>query len=163
MSSEPKRKLAAIMFTDMVGYTALMQKDDVQARELLQRHRDKITPLIEKHLTEIIQYVGDGTLSIFGSAIEAVNCATEIQRNLVDVKEISLRIGIDVGDVVIDGDEVYGDGVNIASRLEPLSAPGGINISGRVFDDVKNHKDISVESLGKINLKNVNCVDIVTR
>jgi len=151
----PKRKLAAIMFTDMVGYTALMQEDEDKARELIQRHRDLMKPIIEKYNGEILQYVGDGTFCSFESAIESAKCAIEIQKELKSDKEISLRIGIHVGDVVIDGDEVYGDGVNVASRLEPLSAPGGVNISGRVYDDLKNHKDISVESLGEIELKNV--------
>ena len=132
----PTRKLAAIMFTDMVGYTSLMQKDEVQARELVQNHREIIKPLIEKHAGEVIQYVGDGTFSTFGSAIEAVNCAAEIQRHLLDVKGISVRIGLHVGDVVVEGEEVYGDGVNVASRLEPLAEPGGIFISGRVYDDI---------------------------
>jgi len=155
MPSEPKRKLAAIMFTDMVGYTALMQEDEDKARELIQRHRELMKPIIEKYNGEILQYVGDGTFCSFESAIESANCAVEIQKGFKTDKEISLRIGIHVGDVVIDGDEVYGDGVNVASRLEPLSAPGGVNISGRVYDDLKNHKDISVESLGEIELKNV--------
>ena len=155
MPPEPKRKLSAIMFTDMVGYTALMQEDEDKARELIQRHRELMKPIIEKYNGEILQYVGDGTFCSFESAIESANCAVEIQRGFKTDKEISLRIGIHVGDVVIDGDEVYGDGVNVASRLEPLSAPGGVNISGRVYDDLKNHKDISVESLGEIKLKNV--------
>ena len=155
MPSEPKRKLAAIMFTDMVGYTALMQEDEDKARELIQRHRELMKPIIEKYNGEILQYVGDGTFCSFESAIESANCAVEIQKGFKSDKEISLRIGIHVGDVVIDGDEVYGDGVNVASRLEPLSAPGGVNISGRVYDDLKNHKDISIESLGEIKLKNV--------
>ena len=155
MPSEPKRKLAAIMFIDMVGYTALMQKDEVKARELVQRQRDIITPLIESHSGEIIQYVGDGTFVTFGSAIEAVNCAAEIQGHLPDLKEISLRIGIHVGDVVVEGDEVYGDGVNVASRLEPLAEPGGVCISGRVYDDIKNQRDIETVFLGEKSLKNV--------
>jgi len=155
MPSKSKRKLAAIMFTDMVGYTALMQEDEDKARELIQRHRELMKPIIEKYNGEILQYVGDGTFCSFESAIESANCAIEIQKELKTDKEISLRIGIHVGDVVIDGDEVYGDGVNVASRLEPLSAPGGVNISGRVYDDLKNHKDINVESLGEIELKNV--------
>jgi len=155
MPSEPKRKLAAIMFTDMAGYTALMQEDEHKARELVQNHREIIKPLIEKHAGEVIQYVGDGTFCTFGSAIEAVNCATEIQRHLLEVKEISLRIGIHVGDVVVDGDEVYGDGVNVASRLEPLAEPGGVCISGRVYDDIRNQPDIETLFIGEKNLKNV--------
>ena len=155
MPSEPKRKLAAIMFTDMVGYTAMMQKAELRARELVQNHREIIKPLIEKHAGEVVQYVGDGTFSTFGSAIEAVNCAIEIQRNLKDNEELSLRIGIHVGDVVVEGDEVYGDGVNVASRLEPMAEAGGVCISGRVYDDIRNQEDMETKFLGEKVLKNV--------
>ena len=155
MPSNPKRKLAAIMFTDMVGYTALMQKAEMKARELVQNHREIIKPLIEKHAGEVIQYVGDGTFSTFASAIEAVNCAIEIQRSLKDNEELSLRIGIHVGDVVVEGDEVYGDGVNVTSRLEPLAEPGGVCISERVYDDIKNQLDMETAFLGEKSLKNV--------
>ncbi len=117
MPPEPKRKLAAIMFTDMVGYTALMQEDEDKARELIQRHRELIKPIIEKYNGSILQYVGDGTFCSFESVIESANCAIEIQKGFKTDKEISLRIGIHVGDVVIDGDEVYGDGVNVASLI----------------------------------------------
>jgi len=110
MPSEPKRKLAAIMFTDMVGYTALMQDDEPQARELIERQREILTPLVKRHDGKVLQYVGDGTFCTFNSAIEAVNCAIEIQQALQIEEAISLRIGIHVGDVVVKGDEVYGDG-----------------------------------------------------
>ena len=155
MPSEPKRKLAAIMFTDMVGYTALMQKDEDKARELIERHRAHMKPFIEKHGGEIIQFVGDGTFCRFDSAKEAVNAAVEIQKVLELEPEINLRIGIHVGDVVVKGDEVYGDGVNIASRLEPLAEPGGVCISGRVYDDIRNQPDMNAEFLGEKSLKNV--------
>jgi len=139
----------------MVGYTALMQKAELKARELVQNHREIIKPLIEKHAGEVIQYVGDGTFSTFASAIEAVNCAIEIQRSLKDNEELSLRIGIHVGDVVVEGDEVYGDGVNVTSRLEPLAEPGGVCISERVYDDIKNQLDMETAFLGEKSLKNV--------
>ena len=155
MPSDLKRKLAAIMFTDMVGYTALMQKDEPKARELIERQREILTPLVIKHDGEVLQYVGDGTFCTFNSAIEAVNCAIEIQIALLTEEGISLRIGIHVGDVVVKGDEVYGDGVNVASRLEPLAEPGGICISGKVYDDVRNKPDIEVVFVGNKSLKNV--------
>jgi len=155
MTESPKRKLAAIMFTDMVGYTALMQKEESKARELIERHRAHMRPFVEKHGGEIIQFVGDGTFCRFDSAIEAVNSALEIQKVLELEPEINLRIGIHVGDVVVDGDEVYGDGVNVASRLEPLAEPGGICVSSRVRDDIKNQSGMSLASLGKKDLKNV--------
>ena len=154
-ADSPKRKLAAIMFTDMAGYTALMQKDEQRARDLIENQRDLITPLVKKHDGELLQYVGDGTFCTFNSAIEAVNCAIEIQRDLAGEDEINLRIGIHVGDVVVKGDEIYGDGVNVAARLEPLSSPGGICISGRVYDDIKNQRDIESVFIGEESLKNV--------
>ena len=155
MPSEPKRKLAAIMFTDMVGYTAMMQKDEDRARELIERHRDLMKPHINKHDGEIIQYVGDGTFCRFDSAKEAVNAALEIQHVFQLEDDMSLRIGIHVGDVVVKGDEVYGDGVNVASRLEPLAEAGGICVSHQVYENIKNQSGLSLASLGKKDLKNV--------
>jgi len=155
MPSEPKRKLAAIMFTDMVGYTALMQDDEPKARKLIERHRAHMKPFVEKHGGEIIQFVGDGTFCRFDSAIEAVNSAVEIQKVLEMEPEINLRIGIHVGDVVVDGDEVYGDGVNVASRLESLAEPGGICLSGEVYTQIKNQPDIDLIAGGSKELKNV--------
>ena len=155
MSDSPKRKLAAIMFTDMVGYTALMQKDESKARELIQRHRELMKPHVAKHGGEILQYVGDGTFCTFDSAIEAVNAALEIQYVFKLESEMSLRIGIHVGDVVVEGDEVYGDGVNVASRIEPLAEPGGICVTDKVYDNLKNQKGMHITSLGEKELKNV--------
>ncbi len=128
MPSEPKRKLAAIMFTDMVGYTSLMENDEGKARGLIQRHRDLMKPYVDKHGGEIIQYIGDGTFCRFDSAIKAVNAAVEIQRSLLE-DEIDLRIGIHIGDIVSEGGDIYGDGINVASRLEPLAPLGGICVS----------------------------------
>ena len=155
MTSKPKRKLAAIMFTDMVGYTALMQEDEDKARELIERHRDLMKPHVDKHGGEIIQYVGDGTFCRFDSAKEAVNAALEIQHVFELEDDMSLRIGIHVGDVVVKGDEVYGDGVNVASRLEPLAKTGGICVSRQVYENIKNQSGLSLSSLGKKDLKNV--------
>jgi len=150
------RKLAAIMFTDMVGYTFLMQEDEEKARELIQRHRSLMKPLVEKHNGEVIQYVGDGTFCRFDSAKEAVNAALEIQYVLKVEKDLALRIGIHIGDVVVEGEEVYGDGVNVASRLEPLAEAGGICVSHQVYENIKNQQRIKLTSLGKKALKNVN-------
>ena len=143
------------MFTDMVGYTSLMQKDEPRARKLIESQREILTPLVKKHDGEVLQYVGDGTFCTFNSAIEAVNCAIEIQLALLTEVAIRLRIGIHVGDVVVKGDEVYGDGVNVASRLEPLAEPGGICISGKVYDEVRNKPDIEAVFVGNKSLKNV--------
>ena len=155
MPSEPKRKLVAIMFTDMVGYTSLMQSDEEQARKLVQKQRDLLKPLVEKHDGTVLQYVGDGTFCMFNSAIEAVNAAMEIQRSIASEKNLKLRIGIHIGDVVKDGDEIYGDGVNIASRLEPLAPPGGVCFTGEVASSIRNQTGITFKSLGEKRLKNV--------
>ncbi len=155
MPSEPKRKLAAIMFTDMVGFTAMMQRDEPKTQKLVVKQRDIIKPLVEKHNGKVLQYTGDGTLCTFGSAIEAVSCAVEIQKALINEAEMKIRIGIHIGDIVFEGDDIYGDGVNVASRIEPLAEPGGICVSGQVYDNIKNQPGIKTTSLGSKELKNV--------
>jgi TolB-like protein len=144
------------MFTDMVGYTALMQADEQKAKQNRDRHRKILQDSVAEHQGKILQYFGDGTMIIFNSAIEAVDCAIQIQMELIKEPRIPLRIGIHTGDIVYDDEGVYGDGVNVASRIEGLSVSGAILISGKVFDDVKNHKTISTTFLGTFNLKNVN-------
>ena len=155
MLEKGKRQLAAIMFADMVGYTALMQKDEEGAHRQRERHRALISAAVENHDGEILQYYGDGTLSIFASAVEAVECAIEIQRAVAEEGIIPLRIGVHTGDIVHDTDGVYGDGVNLASRIERQSPPGGVAVSGKVFDEIKNHPSISAVSLGSVRLRNV--------
>jgi len=149
------RKLAAIMFTDIEGYTALMGENESKALEILQKNRDFLKPLIEGYNGEWLKEMGDGTLSCFNSAVDAVNCALDVQQNLRDDPELSLRIGIHIGDVVFEGGDVFGDGVNVASRIEPLAEPGGICISGRVYDDIRNKPDIETVFLGEKTLKHV--------
>ena len=155
MPSEPKRELTAIMFIDMVGYTAMMQKDERKTQNLVKRQRELIKPLVVKHSGEVLRYIGDGTLCTFRSAIEAVNCAVEIQKALKDEDEMNLRIGIHLGDIVFEGDDIYGDGVNVASRIEPLADPGGICISHQVYENIKNQPGIEADYLGEKTLKNV--------
>ncbi|MFH1196258.1 MAG: tetratricopeptide repeat protein [bacterium] len=153
--NESLRILSAIMFTDMVGYTALMQSNERHAKDLRDRHRKVLEKNISDHQGRILQYYGDGTLSIFGSAIEAVRAAVEIQKELREEPKISLRIGIHVGDVVYEDEGVYGDGVNLASRIESLSVSGAILISERVYDDIRNQSGLTAISLGSFELKNV--------
>ena len=155
MPEAQHRKLAAIMFTDLVGYTALMATDEGKALDLLQRNRKLLKPLIKSHHGEWLKEIGDGTLSSFSSAVEAVTCALDIQRTLKDDAELRLRIGIHVGDVVFSEGDVFGDGVNVASRIEPLADPGGICISDRVQDDIKNKPEIKTTFLGNKSLKGV--------
>jgi len=153
--SKRQRRLAAIMFTDIVGYSAMMQKDEVITNRLRNRHREVFTRLTEKYEGEILQYYGDGTLSIFYSTAAAVECGIEIQRELKQDPKVPLRIGIHTGDITFSDEDVFGDGVNIASRVESLCVPGGIFVTGKVYDDIKNHPTIRAESVGEHGLKNI--------
>jgi TolB-like protein/Tfp pilus assembly protein PilF len=155
MTKKKSRLLAAIMFTDMVGYTALMQKDEQKAKENRDRHRKILQNSVTNHQGKILQYYGDGTLIIFNSAIEGVDCAIQIQKELQRDPKIPSRIGIHTGDIVYDDEGVYGDGVNVASRIEGLAVSGSVLISGKVFDEVKNHKAFLTVHLGTFALKNV--------
>ncbi len=149
------RQLTAIMFTDMVGYTALMQRDEHQARQSRERQRQVLEAEIARHGGRLLQLYGDGSLSVFRSAIDAVRCAVAIQVSLQHGPPVPVRIGIHTGDVVHDEDGVFGDGVNVAARIQALSVPGGILISGKVFDEVKNHPEIETRSMGAYHLKHV--------
>jgi class 3 adenylate cyclase len=124
------------MFTDVAGYTALMESDEETARLLRDRHRTVLGGAVVESGGELLEHYGDGSLSIFGSAIEAVACALEIQRTLADDPVVPLRIGIHTGDIVREDQGVYGDGVNVASRVQGLCPPGEVRISGKVADDV---------------------------
>jgi adenylate cyclase len=149
------RQLMAIMFTDMVGYTALMQENERQALINRDRQRMVLAAAVARHDGKILQLFGDGTLSVFQSAIQAVECAIEIQAALAEHPRVPLRIGVHTGDVVRDEAGVFGDGVNVCSRIQTLSVPGGILISDKVYDEVKNQPDIKTKSMGLFQLKNV--------
>jgi adenylate cyclase len=149
------RQLAAIMFTDMEGYTALMQKNEQAAVERRNRHREVFEKAMADHGGKIMQYYGDGTLSIFSSAIHAVNAGLEMQRLFRIEPEVPLRIGIHIGDVSIDDSGIYGDGVNIASRIESSAVAGSVFISDKVFDEIKNQPQVNTISMGMFELKNV--------
>jgi len=155
MAEERTRRLAAIMFADMVGYTALMQEDEGNARTQRDRHRAILSAVVERHRGEVLEYYGDGTLSLFNSAVEAVECAIEVQLELGQEPLIPLRIGVHTGDIVHDAEGVYGDGVNVASRIEGLAAPGGVMVSAKVFDEIKNQPTIATVDMGAVTLKNV--------
>ncbi len=149
------RSLAAIMFADMVGYTKLMQEDESKAKLLRDRQRNVVDKSIATHNGRVMQYYGDGTLSMFTSAIKAVEAAREIQEQLQKDPKVPLRIGIHIGDVVHDSEGVFGDAVNVAARVQSLSVPGGVMMSGKVFEEIKNHPGIKVEAFGEHDLKNV--------
>lgn len=149
------RQLAAIMFTDIAGYTALMGEDEQKAFELLRKNRQLQKPIIEKFNGTWIKELGDGVLASFRTATDAVICAAEIQKACNNTNGLKLRIGIHVGDVVFEDKDVFDDGVNIASRLQALAPIGGIWISESVFQNVSNKKTISTKFIGEEVLKNV--------
>jgi adenylate cyclase len=149
------RQLAAILFSDMTGYTALMQENEHLARSKRKRFKDVLEAAIQEHDGKILQYYGDGSLSIFNSAINSVNCAISIQQQLQLEPKVELRIGIHTGDVVMEEESIYGDGVNLASRIESMAVPGAVFISGKVHDEIKNHDRIKTQELGYFELKNV--------
>jgi TolB-like protein/Tfp pilus assembly protein PilF len=160
-----ERKLAAIMFTDIVGYTALTQSDEARALDVLERHNKLLRPIFPKHNGREIKTIGDAFLVEFDSALAATQCAVEIQEFLHDYNvssqdewKIKLRIGIHLGDVVHKSNDVLGDAVNIASRIQPLADPEGICISEQVYDQVHNKTALSLERLAQSDLKNVRFV-----
>lgn len=153
--TEEKRQLLAIMFTDIVGYTAMMGKSEPRALETLRRNRDLHRRLIAEHRGSYLQEIGDGTMASFESAVDAVRCALALQGALRDDPGLTLRIGIHSGDVITRGGDVVGDAVNVASRIEDLAAPGGVSISGSVFESIRNRPDIEAVFLGAKSLKNV--------
>ena len=150
------RKLAAIMFTDIVGYSAMMSKDEKQAMGVLEKNRKIHKSAIAQFNGEFIKEIGDGSLSIFQSSFDVVNCALKIQKECCKESSLKVRIGIHIGDIIFRDNDVFGDGVNIASRIESSSEPDGIYISGRVYEDIKNKTDISAEFIGEKIFKNIN-------
>lgn len=150
-----KRQLAAIMFTDIIGYTALMGKDSQKALELVRISKEIQKPLVEKYNGKWIKEMGDGVLAQFNTALDAVNCAIEIQKSARAELDAKLRIGIHSGDITIEDDDVYGDGVNVASRLESIADPGGIYISDAILKAIQGQSDVQTKYLGEISLKNV--------
>ncbi len=148
------RRLVAIMFTDIVGYTSMMEKDENAAVEVIENHRRILEKYVKMHQGEVLQYYGDGSLSVFPSAIEAVDGALGIQKELTQV-QIPLRIGIHLGDVKIKGEAIFGDGVNIASRIQALGIAGSIIISEAIHHLIRNQSTIKTVSLGSFSLKNV--------
>jgi TolB-like protein/class 3 adenylate cyclase len=157
------RRLAAILAADVVGYSRLVSADEADALERLATlRREIIEPTIAGHSGRLFKVMGDGFLVEFASAVQAVTCAIAIQREteaaataLSDDKKMRLRIGIHVGDVMVEGDDLLGDGVNIAARLESIATPGGISISRSVHDQVRDRIDIGFDDKGEIALKNI--------
>src|ERR1700728_3341066 len=156
------RKLAAILAADVVGYSRMMGANEVATLSALKRHREAVfDPAVAAHNGRIVKLIGDGTIVEFGSVVDAVNCALAEQRSGAAEEEIAsqpkivIRIGINLGDVIIEGDDIYGDGVNIAARLEPLAEPGGICISSIVNESIGNRIDVHFQDGGEISVKNI--------
>ncbi len=163
MSEKIERRLAAILSTDVVGYTRLMHADEEGTLERFRLHHSElIEPKINEHKGRIVKLLGDGLLVEFASVLDAVRCATEIQRGMAarnaDVPEderIILRIGINLGDVIVEGDDIHGDGVNVATRMQEIAQPGGISVSGVVYDSVRDKLAPAFENLGPQHIKNI--------
>jgi class 3 adenylate cyclase/pimeloyl-ACP methyl ester carboxylesterase len=157
------RRLAAILAADVAGYSRLMGADEAGTLAALQSHQSEVlSPSIAGHNGRIVKLMGDGVLAEFDSVVEAVACAAEIQRGMTarnldrpDASRMQLRIGVHLGDIIADGDDIYGDGVNIAARLQTLAETGGICISRQAYDQVDGKLALDFRALGPQNLKNI--------
>lgn len=154
-TSTPLRKLAAIMFTDIAGFTKAMSADEKSTLALLRKKRSIIKPLISGNNGTFVKEIGDGTLSYFPSAIDAATCAVQLQQATYDDTDMNLRIGVHVGDIVFDDEDVFGDGVNVAARLESMAPVGGVCVSKSVFEELLNKKEFDGIPLGLQQLKGV--------
>ncbi len=153
--SKTSRQLATIMFTDIVGYSQMMNRDEQQAIKLRKEVERVITHLSPKYDGEVIQFYGDGALVMFDSNVEATQCAYLIQKTIHSIEGIEVRIGIHVGDVTLEGNQIYGETVNIASRIETFCIPGAVMFSDRVYEDLRNQPEFNCKSLGVFKLKNI--------
>lgn len=149
------RQLAAILFADIQGFTSLMERDEAKAMQFREKLKMYLEQEAANHNGRVLKISGDGALCLFSSAIEAVHAAIALQRLMLIKPAVPLRIGIHEGDVLFEEGDAYGEGVNIASRIESFAVAGGVFVSGRIYDDIKNQKDIEAISLGKYELKNV--------
>ena len=157
------RRLAAILAADIAGYSRLMGADEEGTHERLQAHlRELVNPKINKHRGRIVKNTGDGLLAEFPSVVDAVRCSVEIQRGMVDrepevpeERRIRFRIGINLGDVIAEEHDIFGDGVNVAARLEGLAEPGGICVSRMVRDNVRDKLNLAFEDMGEQSVKNI--------
>ena len=162
-SREPAiRRLAAILAADVVGYSRIMGEDEGGTLAALKAcRRELFDPMVQRFRGRIFKVIGDGILAEFPSVVDAVRCAVDIQASMLNrpfgpsEKTIIFRMGINIGDVIADGEDLYGDGVNIAARLETLSLPGGLCISGPVFDQIKNKLQLDYEDMGEQTVKNI--------
>ncbi len=148
------RKLAAVMFTDIEGYSAMLQKDETSTIDRIENHRRQLETITVKHHGRIIQFYGDGSLVIFDSVMEAIQSAVEIQI-ASNKSSIPVRIGIHLGDIIIKEGNIFGDAVNVASRIQTVGIPGSIVVSKKIADELRNHSEIETHRIGKYNFKNI--------
>jgi adenylate cyclase len=157
-----KRRLTTVLCADVHGYSRLMEADEAQTLATLRRARTAMSGLVERHDGRIVNTWGDAVIAEFASVVEAVQCAVEIQQEISnqdpdppDALRLRFRIGVNLGDVMVDGSDIYGDGVNIAARLQELAEPGGVVVSGPVYDQVHNKLALGFDCLGQQPMKNV--------
>jgi class 3 adenylate cyclase/TolB-like protein len=151
-----QQRLAAIMFTDLMGYTALMEKNESTALELVKKNRDLHQNKIQKYKGQLVKELGDGFMATFDDTLNAISCAREIQNEAeIHEFEIPIRIGIHYGDITIDNEDIFGHGVNMASRIQSVADPGGIYISNSIIELVRERKDLETQYMGPVPLKNI--------
>src|SRR4249919_384087 len=149
------RQLAAIMFTDIVGYTAMMQQNEEKAVAVIRHYNSVLEKWVTHFNGQVINYYGDGSLCIFSSATDAVNCSLAVQKDLKSEPVVPLRIGLHIGEVFFEDAKALGDGVNVASRVQSLGQENTILVSEEIHDKIKNNPSFSTISLGQFNFKNV--------
>lgn len=162
MTTKVKRRLTSILCADVRGYSRLMENNETRTIGTLRQYRAAMDALVERHDGRTINTWGDAVIAEFSSVVEAVQCAIEVQRELAarnrelpEAEQMWFRIGINLGDVMVENDDLYGEGVNIAARLQELAEPGGILVSGPVYDMVRNKLSVGFENLGQQPVKNV--------
>lgn len=162
MTDKVKRRLTTVLCADVHGYSRLMEADEAGTLATLRRHRTAMAGLVERHDGRIVNTWGDAVIAEFASVVEAVQCAVEIQQEIssqepdaTQAQRMQFRIGINLGDVMVEGPDIYGDGVNMAARLQELAEPGGIVVAGSVYEQAHNKLSVGVDHLGQQEMKNV--------
>jgi len=162
MTDQGKRRLPTVLCADVHGYSRLMEADEAGTLTTLRRYRTAMAGLVERHDGRIVNTWGDAVIAEFASVVEAVQCAVEIQQEISSqdpdppqAPPMRFRIGINLGDVIVDGSDIYGDGINIAARLQERAEPGGVVVSGSVYDQVHNKLSLGFDCLGQQQMKNV--------
>src|ERR1700734_1746861 len=162
MTTKVRRRLTTLLCADVEGYSRLMEADEAGTLATLRRYRAAMATLMERHDGRIVNSWGDAVIAEFASVVEAVQCAVETQQELSsqngelpEPQRMRFRIGINLGDVMVEGDDIYGDGVNIAARLQELAEPGGVVVSRTVYDQVHNKLSVGFDCLGQQPMKNV--------